>query len=442
MARKRKTALALAPTPTAEKKPRKLATARGSSRELWFRPTLVGWSPERVENARQQADTGIMLEVSDLVETMFRDARISGVLSTRTHGLLGLPLDFVGGDKKASEVLQGAPNGKTGEWYHMHDESELAKLLAWGLVLGVGLAQRIELPRVVGQPHRYRLETWSPRWLTYYHYGSGGSHWKVITQNGQESVIPGDGDWILFQPYGARRPWAEGLWTKLAFPWLLKHFSMEDRANFSEVLGSPIWIGSTAHGGTEKQRNKFLTQLRGLGKNGKIVLPQGWDLQLREATSAGKTGDVFSQQIKDSNEEITIALAGQVVTTEGTPGFSSGSIHDEIKSDLIRFDAERLSTCLHQQSLEPWAAINFEGRAPWPQWQTEKPADVTEKATGMAQLGDALAKLDSALKVHGLKVDAAKLMGEFVIETLPQDPSAPPVPAPAEKAPTDDSSAI
>lgn len=442
MSRRRNLKLAAAPPKPPEKLETKKTTKRveayASSRELWYRPTLSGWTPERIERAGAMADSGSLLELADLCETMMRDARISGVLQTRAHALLGMPLEFLDGDEKIRAVLEGDSEEKTGEWWHMFDESEAAKLLISGLLLGVGVSRRIQLPRLMGQPHRYRIETWSPRWLTYYHYGFGDSHWKIQTQSGMESVIPGDGEWILFQPYGARRPWSEGLWKSLAFPWILKHFSMEDRANFSQVLGSPLWVGNTAHGGTEKQRKKFLSLLFGMGKNGKLVLPQGWDLQLREATSAGKSGDVFDQQIKFSNEEITIAIAGQTVTTEGTPGFSNGNPQEQIAQNLTRFDGERLTTCAHQQHLQPWSKINWgvTAQSPWPKYQTEKPQDITEKSDGLGKLGDALTKLDGALKVHGMKVDAKKIMQEFGVDVLPQDPNAPPVPAPADKTPT------
>jgi phage gp29-like protein len=444
MSRRRRISLsAKLPKPeviAAPKKKKRVALATGNSRELIYRPAITGWTPASVEDARAQADSGQMMLVSDLCETMLRDARIKGVLSTRTHGLLGLPIEFDGGDPDARATLAGNTNGKNGEWFHMSDESEAAKLLRMGLMLGVGVAQRIELPRVIGRPHRYRIETWSSRWLSYYHYGTGGgSHWKIQTENGQEDIVPGDGKWILFQPYGARRPWAEGHWQELAFPWLLKHFSMEDRANFSEVLGSPLWLGLTAHNGTQKQRDKFLSQMRAMGKNGKFVLPQGWDLKLVEASSSGKSGDVFDQQIKFSNEEMTIALAGQLVTTEGTSGFSQGNVHEAIKQDLIRFDGERLATCLYEQHLEPWALWNYGSRkaAPWPKWLTEKPEDVSERADGLQKLGVAIQTLDAALKPHGLKTNAEELASQYNVPLLRADPDAPALPAPSEKAPTD-----
>lgn len=361
--------------------------------------------------------------LSDLIETMNRDARIAGVLATRTHGLLGLPLEFEGGSADARLALADRGKAQLSNFWKMHNESELVKLLRWGLLGGVGLAQLVELPRVIGEAHKYKLDVWSPRWLTYYHYGSGFGHtrWRVQTQSGVEDIVPGDGKWVLFMPYGERRPWAEGAWTQCAFSWLLKHFSMEDRANFGEVLGSPIWVGTTAHGGTEKQRNRFLSELKGMGKNGKIVLPEKWDLQLREASASGKSGDVFDQQIKQSNEEMTIALAGQLVTTEGMSGFSNGNVHENIHQNLISFDAKRLSECLHDQVLEHWALFNFNTRsaAPWPKWDTEQPEDMTEKADGLQKLGAAITALNAAMESYGVKADIKPLLERFNIATVP-----------------------
>jgi phage gp29-like protein len=401
----------------------RLANVKAVSQELLHRPNLTGWTPDRVNRAIENADSGSLIDLADLVETLFRDDRISGVLSTITHGLLGLPIDFVGGNASARKSLAGEGTiDRDGEWWQMHQEQELTKLMKWGLILGVGLAQRIELPRVVGQPHRYRIETWSPRWLQYFHKPQNGTRWKVTTEEGQEPIAPGDGEWIIFTPYGARRPWAEGIWAALAFPWLLKRFSLEDRANYSETLGNPIGVGTTTKGSSEKQREKYLRQLRALGKASKIVLPEGWDYKLIEAT--GKSWEIYENQVAWADQAMTIALAGQIVTTEGTSGFSAGNIFDAIKQDLIRFYAETFSSCLRKQSLEPWAMINFGSHkaAPWPQWQTKKPPDNDKKAKGLSDIGDAIAKLTASLAPYGLKPDVEKILTDFGIASVKADP--------------------
>lgn len=392
---------------------KKLIAPSMTSRELLYRPTLAGWTPDKTVMAQDQADGGGMMLLADLVETIFRDDRVTGVLSTRTHGLLGLPVDFFGGTEESRTLLRGTEEGVPGEWWKMHPESEIGKLQNWGLMLGVGLAQRIELPRVFGGNHRYRIKAWSPRWLTYYHQPVNGAHWSVITQDGTKYIAPGDGEWIVYTPYGASRPWAEGYWRTIVFPWLLKHYSLEDRANYSEALGNPLWVGNVAAGSTEKQRKAFLSQLRSVGKAGKFVLPPGWDLELKEAT--GKSFEIYEGQVKWADEAITIALAGQLVTTEGMTGFSDGNVHDNIKQDLIRLDGERLSSCLRDQSLEQWALANFEARdaAPWPRWHTQRPDDVDAETKALSQLGDAISKLTLALVPFGMQPDISKIVAEF-----------------------------
>lgn len=400
------------------------------------RSNLAGWTPRKVQVAQEMADGGSMQNLADFCETIFNDDRVSGVLATRTHGLLGLPVDFKGGSAEARLALAGTDdeeeeNYHPGEWSRMHDESELVKLLSWGITLGVGLAQRIELPRVVGRPHKYRLKTWHPRWLQYNYNLVNSSHWRVTTrESGLVPVVPGDGEWILFTPYGEYRPWASGLVNALAFPWLLKHFSLEDRANYSETLGNPIWVGKVGQGSTQKQRDSFLSQLRSAGKNTRLVLPDGWDLALREAT--GKSYEIYEGQVTWADQAMTITLSGQTVTTEGTSGFSSGNIFRDISQDFIRFDAERLSTCLRAQSLEQWALINYGQRraAPWPKWQTKPPTDINEAATGLNTLGTAIATLNASLLAYGMKVDAGKMVADFNVPVLniPNQPTVSPPP--------------
>lgn len=408
----------------------------GSYKELFYRPTLDGWTPEKVKRAIDGADSGHLLELADLVEAMMGDDRIDGVTSSRTHGLLGLPLTFVAGSEQAKTYLQGE-NKAPGEWYSMLPESELVRFLAWGIILGVGLAQIVPLPRLPGRKQRYRFETWNPRHLRHDPLAHGGFEWYVQTATGEVPIVPGAGKWALFLPYGVKRPWAGGKWRSLVFPWLLKRFALEDRANHTEVNGSPVWLGKAPQGATEGQRNRFLSQLVGLGKKGRFVLPDGWDLALRESTA--KNWEIYSESVSWADTAITIVLAGQVVTTEGSPGFSSGNVQDSIKEDFIRFDAERLSSCTHEQVLIPWAWANFQDdeAAPWPQWQVKRPVDKEQEVRTLTLVGQAVKGLNEELAKIGQRVNLPEYLAQYNVplEAVPAKDTSATVSIPL--APTD-----
>lgn len=404
---------------------------------MQYRPTTTGWAPCDVQSAEAAADSGNLTHLADLCETIMADDRVDGVLDTRVHGLLGLPLTLEGG---SPEMVDRLTHDATGEWWQMHEEGELAKLLRWGVVMGVGLAQRVPLPRLPTEPQRYRLETWSPRWLTQIHRGDR-VEWLVSTSEGTSTVVPGAGQWILYTPYGRNRPWAEGKWRRLAFPWLLKRFALEDRANMSQAHGTPTKVGKTMRGATERQRQAFLSQLQTLGKNGTLVLPEGWGLELVEPKS--KMFELFDSAVAWSDQALTIVLAGQVVTTQGSPGFSSGNVQERIVSDLIRFDAETLSTTLRMQSIIPlaWDWYDDGAAAPWPRWDTQRAPDKEAIARTLEILGRAVEVLDPTLAANGQRIDTRAILEglDVPLADLPQapapvTPAAPALPEPAEMA--------
>jgi len=162
---------------------RAIAPLPAVSREYQYHLDSDNWTPDKVRCAISAAEGGNLESLSDFVETMFSDDRVDGVLGTRTFGLLGLPLTFQGGDVRAVEALSNQE-----VWETLHSESELSALLTWGITLGVGLAQRIPIPRTYGQPQRYKLEVWSPRWLW---YDIQDDVYKVDTTDGPE-IVEGD----------------------------------------------------------------------------------------------------------------------------------------------------------------------------------------------------------------------------------------------------------
>src|SRR5690606_4649883 len=100
----------------------------------------IEWTPTQIRAAQAAADAGNLAQAAAVCEWVLADDRVAGVLGQRTHGLLGLPLSLEDGagskSRKATRQLIA-----TDDFWDMLPEEELAKLLGWRILLGVGFAQ-------------------------------------------------------------------------------------------------------------------------------------------------------------------------------------------------------------------------------------------------------------------------------------------------------------
>lgn len=362
----------------------------------------VNWRPSDLKLAMQQADSGDLQMVGDWAETLLTDDRIRGVMDTRTLALLALPLSFVGDQDIAAE-LEGDGIDE-GWWEILHPESEVSQLVAYALIVGIGFARKVAL-----EEGGHTLEWWHPRWFSWRQ--DTQTWWVQTADSGYQEL---DDNWVVFAPYGNNRPWAKGLWRGLAFAWLLKQFALLDRSRNAEVHGSPMRIGVADAGATERQRKAWSAQLKALGRDTAMVLPPGYDLKLLEATA--KTHEVYQAQVSWADTAITVIIAGQTVTTEGSAGFSDGKVQQSVAASLVRFTATALSRCLRRQSLASWVEERFPGKvAPRPVWDTETNEERLARARSFLSLGEAVTKLDAALAPSGVRVDTSKMVAAWKI---------------------------
>ncbi len=398
--------------------------------------TILDWTPEQVASAILQADSGNLTKAADLCERLMCDARIRGILATRTYGMFGLPVEFHGPENQV-EALKGTEDDP-GQWWTLHPESELARFTGWGIMLGVALAQRVpQKERAVGAPDVPTIRVWHPRWLRF-QFGTGEGFpdkWFLMTAQGEIEIHPGDGQWILYCPYGESRPWAEGAWRALAEAWILKQYAKHDRARFTEVAGSPVRVGTAPQGASEKTRKGWQRQLRSMGRDTSMVLPAGYDFKAVSINGTGNA-EIFDSSIHLSNEDIAITLTGQLVTTEGTAGFSSGDIHERIAHELTKSTAESLATTLHNQSLKPWAGSNYgtTEQVAYGTWDIDKPEDKKAKAETIGAFADAVSKANGVLASAGKRVNVIEMGEDYGLEledlpttkeTAPNIPLAP-----------------
>jgi hypothetical protein len=404
-------------------------------------PLRPQWLPADVDAVEVECNSGTLLQLATLIDAMRRNGLISGIMDTRTAGMLRLPIQYAG-DPFLVELLQGrdpsydqetkrlVDPGLPGLWTQMAPQAEQSAILWDGILAGVGLGELV--PRDPDPPVLRHLEL---HWLT---HRREQDQFHYQTRAGQFQVKPGDGRWVLFTPYGVDEFWRRGKWRPCALPFVEMLGAEYDRLRWQSNLADPLKVieaGSTAD---EKHRTGLLDFVRRLWKRAPgLVLPKDYKASLVE--SNGRGYEVYSEAEQSAKEKIQIALAGQVVTTTGTSGFSNGNIFADIALTLIQQTAEAWSECCHDQILEPWAERwhHMRARAPGVLWDVRSPDRRLAEAKAAAEMVDAIDAANSKLPALGLEVDADAIQRDrwLALPTRPRRaaPALPPSPLAAAR---------
>lgn len=385
----------------------------------------------QVKAAIRELENGQLRTSALVVDAMTRDDRLEGILLQRTKALSSLPLNFTDGvnPKAAAAAKEVTANFKS--WA---SAASLTEMLKWGVMLGVSFGQ--VLWEVVDGLLTPKLKVWHPmhaywRWDT--------RSWWMVAEGGVIEVKPGDGQWLVFTPYGEERAWMMGGVRSLYVPWLLRQWALRDWGRWSEVYGSPIRKVSTPIAAEESDKQRFLREVAQLGASSTIRLPtaadptQKFDVELVEAASTGYDG--FDKLLAKCESSMAITVLGQNLSTEVTGGsYAAASVHASIRNDILESDAQSLASCLYEQLLKPWAALNFGDpkAAPIPAWVTSPPEDRKEAGDALKSLGDGIKSLFAA----GAKPDTDAILDRHGIPVTgpAEEPAPPPVPpAPGEK---------
>lgn len=365
----------------------------GRERQMSAPKSITRWHLQDLEGAVVQADNGGLRFAGQLWRSMRRDGQIAGVLSTRTQGLVQLPMRLLGDQREVEALAQ--------DFAAVFPTSELALLVADGIGLGIGVAEFVQVDGALPVLRRLDPEKLSYRWAE--------DRWYYESIHGIEPVNPGDGRWVLHCPGGAVQPWNNGMWAALGRAFIAKEHAFFFRENYSSKLANAARVATSPSGATDVQKLSFFQRVAAWGVNTVFDLPPGWDVKLLE--SNGRGYEVFQETIRTANEEIVITLAGQSVTTDGGAGFSNSAIHEAIRSDLIQADANALAFTLNQFAIPVWRAERFGGFAAndafvtTVEWDVTPPSDLTKEATALMQAANAVKAMNELAVAAGKQVD-------------------------------------
>lgn len=391
--------------------PRELPTgdtfADGMERQLSIpQASQTRWFLSDLEAAVLSSDTGNLKLAGRLCKSLRRDGVIHGVLSTRTEGLVQLPVRFKGSDALVAAAQE--------DFRAVFPQPELALLAGDGRLLGVGVAEFVQIEGA--RPVLRRLD---PEFLW---YRWAEDRWYYQSIHGMLPINPGDGRWVLHIPGGSVQPWQQGLWMALGRAYIAKEHAYFLRENYSSKLANPARVAVAPQGASDAMTQSFFQKLAAWGVNTVFALKPGWDVKIVEAKGEGY--QVFQQTIETCNEEMIITVAGQVVTTTGGTGFTNANVFSAIRADLIQADSDGLAATLNAQGLPVWANERFGNDAGdiACAWDVTPPKDLNSEATALTGAANAVKALNEVLAQYGDRVDIREIARRFgvPIEQLEQ----------------------
>ncbi|MGA0569637.1 DUF935 domain-containing protein [Variovorax sp. VNK109] len=219
--------------------------------------------------------------------------------------------------------------------------------------------------------------------------------------------------WILHQ-HRARSGYLSraGLFRVLAWPFLFKNYAVRDLAEFLEIYGLPLRLGTYHPSATEKDKSTLLRAVVNLGHDAAAIMPEGMKVEFKEAAKGEESP--FNSMVSLMERSMSKAILGGTLTSgEGEHGTQAlGEVHNEVRHDLKKADARQLSATLTAQLVYPILAVN-KGltdmrRCPRLVFDTQEPEDIKLYADAVPKLVEVGMRIKRSWAHEKLKIPEAQ----------------------------------
>jgi phage gp29-like protein len=227
----------------------------------------------------------------------------------------------------------------------------------------------------------------------------------------------------------------------LVWPYILKHYALRDFAEFLEIYGLPLRLGTYPAGASDADKRTLLRAVTEIGHNAAGIIPSGMMIDFKEAAKG--VGAPFLEQVRYNDEMIAKAILGQTLTSgEGRNGTQAlGNVHADVRDMIRNADARAVAATITRDVLWPFVQFNVPGvdprRMPSVHIDTKDPQDLASLVDGLSKAVALGVRVPASWASREMGIPEAA-DGEAVL-TAPAPAPAPGVPAqpgtPAPKTP-------
>ena len=222
-------------------------------------------------------------------------------------------------------------------------------------------------------------------------------------------INPGDGQWLLFQPYPDVDTWRHGPWLYITLAAIFARDAVFDRQRVSEVT-TPTPVLRAQKPTSKEARKDALKQLQDLAHDHRVVLPEQWEYEIVSAS----TGYVdVAQSIVDwANGAVEVGLTGNMMGMKAQSAFTDANVYKRTTTDRRRFYAQAWCHAVRTQGLRYWALDNYgTTNAPIVRINVESPEDRLSESKAIEQEGKGIAALQEGYAAAGFELEP-----EWIVE--------------------------
>lgn len=383
-----------------------------------------GLTPQRLHSILTDAELGNLLRQLDLADDIEeRDGHVFAELDKRRGAVASLEWDIVAPRNASAAETKVADQMR--EWVRsLPDFEDLLRGMMDAALKGFAchemvwrLEERVLLPQITFRPQR---------WFTV----------DKATRNELRLRDAGSADGQALQPFSwiahvhrSRNGYLArgGLARVLAWPYLFKHYSIRDLAEFLEIYGLPLRIGRYPAGASDTEKRTLLRAVSEIGHNAAGIIPQGMAIDFQSA--AVGSDEPFGAMWDRMDAVESKVILGQTLTAgEGRHGTQAlGEVHNDVRMDIRNADARQVEGTLNRHLIHPLAVLNIPGadpkRLPTLRLETQEPEDLALYADALPKLAGAGVRIPVKWANDKLRIPEPA-DGEEVLKGAPE-PAAP-----------------
>lgn len=374
------------PVDTGQLREPQTARVAGLQNEFAGHPSR-GLTPAKLASILEDAERGDLVRQAELgLDMEEKDGHIHAELGKRRRALLGLewsiipPRNPTPAEQRAADTL--------GEMIRDMDDLE-DLILDMADAIGHGYsAIELEWQRFGAEWFPTKFHHRPPTWFRTHRQNE-----IRLRDNTAEGAVLNPFGWIL-HVHKAKPGYVTrgGLHRILSWPYLFKNYSVRDLAEFLEIYGLPLRLGTYQPGASETEKSTLLKAVVGIGHAAAGIVPEGMRIDFQEAAKG--TSDPFLAMINWCERTQSKAILGQTLSAEAaSTGLGSGvaNLQDDVRHDILVSDARQIASTLSRALLYPIAALNGfadDAAVRMPRWQfhTQEPEDLQLFADALPKL--------------------------------------------------------